>query len=162
MAGGLGWHVYNNSFYNCTTGTFIGGGSFNLIHDNYYEQVDTCQHFDARGMGAHGMRARDVHSTGPYSMPRVSCNASQPCVTTTNGGNCTCPAAAANHMLHGPAGAEWNVSWGTELHAVISDTRCINSKGALPCYSQVADNTCVEPLSLSRCLDLVCLQWCKG
>ena len=41
-----GWHIYNNSFYNCTTGTFIGGGSYNLIHNNYYELVDTCQHFD--------------------------------------------------------------------------------------------------------------------
>ena len=34
-----GWHIYNNSFFNCTTGTFIGGGSYNLIHDNYYELV---------------------------------------------------------------------------------------------------------------------------
>lgn len=40
----------NNSFYNCTTGTFIGGGSYNLIHDNYYENVDTAQHFDNRGL----------------------------------------------------------------------------------------------------------------
>ena len=136
--------MYNNSFFNCSTGTFIGGGSFNLIHDNYYEQVDTCQHFDARGMGARGGQK------GTYSMPRASCNATQPCVTTGNGGNCTCAAAAAYHMLHGPAGPEWNASWGTELQAVISDSKCINSKGALPCYSQVVDNTCVpmQPLLL--------------
>jgi hypothetical protein len=94
---------------------------------------------------AHGLFYRSLGGghRGGDSVPRsrASCNASQPCVTTGNGGNCTCPAAAAYHMLHGPAGAEWNASWGAELQAVISDTKCINGKGALPCYSQVVDNT---------------------
>ena len=50
-----GWHVWNCSFVNCSTGAFIGGGSYNLIHDNYFELCDTCQHFDARGLGSkHG------------------------------------------------------------------------------------------------------------
>ena len=119
-----GWHVWNCSFINCSTGTFVGGGSYNVIHDNYYEMVDTCQHFDARGKG-HG----------------PSCNASAPCVTTGNGGNCTCPGGAAYHMLHGPAGQEWNSSWGTEMQAVISDPKCVNNKGALPCHTQVVNNT---------------------
>ena len=44
------WEVYNNSFINCTTGTFVGGGRLNNIHDNYYEDVDTVHHFDNRGM----------------------------------------------------------------------------------------------------------------
>lgn len=96
------------------------------------------------------MGASGVHRGAyPIASPRASCNASQPCVTTGNGGNCTCPAAAAYHMLHGPAGAEWNASWGTELQAVISGIKCINGKGALPCYSQVVDNTYVEPLLIA-------------
>jgi len=30
-----GWHIWNNTFYNCMTGTFIGGGEHNRFHDNY-------------------------------------------------------------------------------------------------------------------------------
>ena len=119
-----GWDVWNNSFINCSTGTFVGGGSYNLIHDNYYEDVDTCQHFDARGKG-HG----------------PSCNASAQCVTTGNGGNCTCAEAAAYHNLHGPAGQEWTRRWGTEMQAVIDDPKCVNKQGALPCHTQVVNNT---------------------
>ena len=44
-----GWHIWNNTFYNCMTGTFIGGGEFNNFHDNYYQLVDTAHHFDNRG-----------------------------------------------------------------------------------------------------------------
>merc|ERR1712216_27506 len=120
-----GWHIYNNSFINCTTGTFIGGGSFNLIYDNYYEMVDTCQHFDNRGMG----------------WQKGACNASAPCITGGNGGSCMCNAGAAYHVLHGPAGDEWKAHWGTELQDVIDNPKCINKQGALPCFSQVVNNT---------------------
>ena len=82
---------------------------------------------------------------GQSTVPTAAgqCNASsQPCITGGNGGHCSCNAGAAYHVLHGPAGAEWAASWGTELQAVISDPKCVNSKeGALPCYSQVVNNT---------------------
>ena len=45
------WEIYNNSFINCTTGTFVGGGRLNKFYNNYYQDVDTVHHFDNRGMG---------------------------------------------------------------------------------------------------------------
>jgi hypothetical protein len=119
-----GWHIYNNTFVNCQTGTFIGGGSFNIVHDNYFELCDTAQHFDNRGMG----------------WEKSSCNGTAPCLTPGNGGTCTCNAAAAYHLLTGPAGAEWHARFGSELSAVLNDTKCANENGALPCYSQVINN----------------------
>jgi hypothetical protein len=49
-----GWHIWNNSFFNCDTGTFIGGGEHNNFHDNYYQDCDTAHHFDNRGMNWQG------------------------------------------------------------------------------------------------------------
>jgi hypothetical protein len=49
-----GWDIWNNTFYNCTTGSFIGGGEHNRVHDNYYQECDTAQHFDNRGMNWQG------------------------------------------------------------------------------------------------------------
>ena len=91
---------------------------------SYYELVDTCQHFDNRGMG----------------WQKGACNVSAPCVNGGNGGKCMCNPGAAFHNLHGPAGTEWEQLFGKEMTAVISDPKCINEHGALPCYSQVVDN----------------------
>lgn len=62
-------------------------------------------------------------------------------MSTGNGGTCTCSAAAAYHNLHGPAARQWQLRWGMEMQAVIDDPKCVNDRGALPCYSQVVNNT---------------------
>ena len=121
-----GWQIYNNSFVNCMTGTFIGGGSYNVIRDNYYEDVDVAQHIDNRGM----------------NWEKGGCNASAPCVTTGNGGSCMCNGGAAYHDLHGPAGTRWTALYGAEMNAAISDPKCrVPGKGEAPCYSQVVNNS---------------------
>ena len=51
-----------------------------------------------------------------------------------------CNAGAANHMLHGPAGAEWQAQFGHELEAAISDPKCGGAQGSYPCYSAVTSN----------------------
>eukprot|EP00055_Hartaetosiga_balthica_P013824 m.72705 g.72705 ORF g.72705 m.72705 type:complete len:778 (+) comp8394_c0_seq3:126-2459(+) len=46
-----GYEVYNNTFYDCQVGMFIGGGRWNKVKFNTFEKCDTAVHVDDRGLG---------------------------------------------------------------------------------------------------------------
>eukprot|EP00049_Salpingoeca_infusionum_P008091 m.130975 g.130975 ORF g.130975 m.130975 type:complete len:658 (+) comp13912_c0_seq11:3-1976(+) len=45
-----GFEVYNNTFFDCQAGVFVGGGRRHHIKFNRFEQCDTAIHFDDRGL----------------------------------------------------------------------------------------------------------------
>jgi len=124
-----GWHIWNNTFYNCMTGTFIGGGEYNRFHDNYYQECDTAHHFDNRGMNWQGGAA--------------NCTAT-PCIAGDQpkgtGNKCSCNPAAVTTLLDGPAGAEWKATW-PEMEDVFHPPCLVSGKGAVPCKNEVVDNS---------------------
>jgi len=124
------WHVWNNTFVNCTTGTFVGGGRLNSVHDNYYESCGTAHHFDNRGMG---------WERGSWNCTGADKNASAPCVPRS--GTCTCNQAGLEYEMTGPAGDTWRRRW-PALLATLTDSQCVNEEqGSVPCYNVVANNT---------------------
>jgi len=121
------WHVWNNTFFNCSVGTFIGGGRLNSFHDNNYHFCDIAHHFDNRGMGwEHG----DVHCMSKY-------NQSNPCLRDKG---CSCNPAAASHEFAGPVGAQWAAKWHA-LQQSLADPNCAGADGFVPCYNAVVNNT---------------------
>eukprot|EP01147_Barroeca_monosierra_P010809 gene10809-2890_t len=45
-----GYEVYNNTFYDCQVGVFIGGGRSHHVKFNTFEKCDTAVHVDTRGL----------------------------------------------------------------------------------------------------------------
>ena len=118
-----GWNIYNNSFINCTTGTFVGGGRLNNVSYNYYENVGTAHHFDNRGMGWQ-----------KPSFVNCSCHGKAP----NNG--CACDTGAITYEIEGPAGSAWKAEFG-RLVGTVKDVNCgTNELGLIPCYNVVSNN----------------------
>ena len=116
------WNVYNNTFKNCTTGTFVGGGRLNNISNNYYEDVGVAHHFDNRGMG--------WEKSG-----LINCT----CTKAPMGG-CECDPGAVKYEANGPAGAIWKKEFGV-LMKTLTDVNCGTDKlGLIPCYNVVSNN----------------------
>ena len=86
-----GWSISNNSFYNCQTGSFIGGGRRNTVRNNYYEKCDTAHHFDNRGMN--------------WEKSSAACTA-PPCEPLSGGCQCN-PSAATWMVTEAPAASVW-------------------------------------------------------
>ena len=117
------WNIYNNSFINCTTGTFVGGGRLNNVSYNYYENVGTAHHFDNRGMGWQ-----------KPSFVNCSCHGKAP----NNG--CACDTGAITYEIEGPAGSAWKAEFG-RLVGTVKDVNCgTNELGLIPCYNVVSNN----------------------
>jgi hypothetical protein len=124
-----GWHVWNNTFWNCMTGTFIGGGEHNNFHDNYYQDCDVAQHFDNRGMNWQG---------GAWNCTSPGCTAG------TNDGASTCacnPAAVTTYLENGPGAAEWQRQFGADLADVFTPPCAVAGKGAVPCHNYAGHNS---------------------
>lgn len=165
------WHVWNNSFINCTTGTFVGGGRLNSIHDNYYQNVETCHHFDNRGMsksqklasspwptspsravtgavGGDGGQARHGRQGNVNALANWNCTANSglngtACIPGSNTApsTCGCSRGALLYELAGPAGKEWELLW-PGLAQSVNDSKCSNEGSEnIPCYNVVANNT---------------------
>jgi len=65
------WTIENNSFVNCQTGSFIGGGRRVTVKHNYYEKCDTAQHLDNRGMNWQKSSANCTQVCPPF---HCTCN----------------------------------------------------------------------------------------
>eukprot|EP00051_Salpingoeca_urceolata_P032787 m.17437 g.17437 ORF g.17437 m.17437 type:complete len:750 (-) comp5452_c0_seq2:173-2422(-) len=113
-----GWEIYNNTFINCMTGTFSGGGRRNKFYNNYYQDVDTCHHFDNRGM----------------NWQLSSCNCSCGSAGCAPKQHASCDPGAVQYMLKSPAGATYASEW-PELLTVATDKPCV------PVENLVANNT---------------------
>ena len=127
-----GWHVWNNSFVNVTTGTFVGGGRLNRFHDNYYQNVATaCHHFDARGL--HKNDTSWNCTSGPGGAACIPGSNTVP-------SNCGCSAGALAYELTGPAGPRWKQLY-PALAASLTDRGCFGPGGYVPCGNAVVNNT---------------------
>ena len=154
-----GWHIWNNTFYNCDTGTFIGGGEHNSFHDNYYQLVDTAQHFDNRGMNWQG---------GAWNCTQVNCHAGDQTQQTsdtpdtspnTTAKGCTCNPAAVSAVLAGPGGAEWQAQFGAELKDVFSPPCAVAGKGAVPCFNVVENNEYCDVKKFIDATEVQTMSW---
>jgi len=86
-----GWNMTNNRFINCQIGSFIGGGRRNTVKGNYYENCDTAQHLDNRGMTGQTGNTNCTDVCEPLSL------------------GCTCNTGAAEWMVNkSAAAAEWD------------------------------------------------------
>ncbi len=66
-----GASVYNNTFFDCQTGAFVGGGRYNLVKFNTFEQCDTAIHVDDRGLN---WQAANCQVGGEFYQGLVSVN----------------------------------------------------------------------------------------
>jgi hypothetical protein len=116
------WLVENNTFQNCMTGTFVGGGRLNTFQKNYYEDVDVAHHFDNRGMG------------WEKSYPNCTCNRKAPM------SGCECNVGAITYEISGPGGKIWRDMFPT-LISTVNDTKCgTTTLGLIPCYNDISNN----------------------
>lgn len=109
-----GWIVERNRFVNCQIGSFIGGGRRNIVRDNYYEQCDTAQHLDNRGMNWENSATNCTSIGKPFSN---LCN----------------PGAAVWMASESPAASEWASRFPFML-TIGKDRLC------MPAYNNISNN----------------------
>ena len=149
-----GWHVWNNTFYHCKSGAYIGGGEHNRLHDNYFQLVGKAVHLDNRGMGWQRLGGDPANCTKPGI-----CLPGSPYVKLPTDQRCGCNTAAVRYLLHDSLNAaSWRAAFGSEMEdsnraPCLTATPGFGKGGAVPCFNVVQNNSFCKVGSFSDITD---------
>ena len=114
-----GWTIKNNTFVDCSIGTWLGGGRRNVVIGNRYEECGLAVHMDNRGTRGGARRANECDDV---------------CAPLSDG--CGCNTGAAEWMVtKGAAASKWLARW-PYLKGLRNDSLL-----GQPAFNDISDNT---------------------